>query len=422
LIEELFKAKYDSDPIKAWKKKVVKERGQALASKEGEEVAEDEDEGEAEEGKDFAYLYTMPIFNLTKEKKEALLEEKGKVLAELEELKKKKPHDLWKTDIQDFLDKLSKFEKAVQDEIDESNKKTKSKQVKGRSKKVGVSTDPTPGGERVNPVVTDAMKKAAKMAEARKAPKPKKEPKAEASPKKEKVKKEPKQLSPDEKKKKKGKQAWETDSEDDADDVSDGSFGSDSDDPAHANPWSETSNPYQDESSDSDFELPSKFEGFSDMAAKKPVAKASTKRTRVVSSDEADSQQDLKPVKKKQMKQGSILDMMKGKKKAAGSDSEDESPVKKKKTIDLSSEEIDSDVPAPKKKAPPAKKASKPAAKKPAVKKEAPQKKKKAESESEEFNSGSDDDVAPISLASRAKSGRGGATKKKYNFSSDESD
>ena len=43
----------------------------------------------------------------------------------------------------------------------------------------------------------------------------------------------------------------------------------------------------------------------------------------------------------------------------------------------------------------------------------------------DDFNSGSDGDVAPISLASRAKSGRGGggATKKKYNFSStDESD
>ena len=60
------------------------------------------------------------------------------------------------------------------------------------------------------------------------APKTKKEPKAEKSPKKEKVKKEPKQLSPDEKKKKKGKQAWETDSEDDNEDLSDGSFGSDS--------------------------------------------------------------------------------------------------------------------------------------------------------------------------------------------------
>merc|ERR1712131_499385 len=102
------------------------------------------------------------------------------------------------------------------------------------------------------------------------------------------------------------------------------------------------------------------------------------------------------------MKQGSILDMMsKGKKKVA-SDSED-SPVKKKKTIDLSdSEEIDSDVPAAKKAAP---------------------KQKKVESGSDgDFNDDSDDDAAPISLASRAKSGRGGATKKKYNFSSDDSD
>ena len=49
---------------------------------------------------------------------------------------------------------------------------------------------------------------------------------------------------------------------------------------------------------------------FSSAAVTKPAAKSSTKRARKVSSDEDDSQQDLKPVKKKQMKQGSILDMM----------------------------------------------------------------------------------------------------------------
>ena len=100
------------------------------------------------------------------------------------------------------------------------------------------------------------------------------------------------------------------------------------------------------------------------------------------------------------------------------SDSED-SPVKKKKTIDLSdSEEIDSDVPAPKKKAAPAKKA----APKAAAKKAAPKKKKVESGSDGDFNEDSYDDAAPISLASRAKSGRGGAAKKKYNFSSDDSD
>ena len=49
---------------------------------------------------------------------------------------------------------------------------------------------------------------------------------------------------------------------------------------------------------------------FSSAAVKKPVAKSSTKRTRTISSDEGDTQEELKPVKKKQMKQGSILDMM----------------------------------------------------------------------------------------------------------------
>ena len=49
---------------------------------------------------------------------------------------------------------------------------------------------------------------------------------------------------------------------------------------------------------------------FSSADVKKPAAKSSSKRTRVISSDEDDTQEELKPVKKKQMKQGSILDMM----------------------------------------------------------------------------------------------------------------
>merc|ERR1711990_1003411 len=153
-------------------------------------------------------------------------------------------------------------------------------------------------------------------------------------------------------------------------------------------------NPWGDSSSDE----------FSSAAVKKPAAKSRSKRTRTISSDEGDTQEELKPVKKKQMKQGSILDMM--------------SKGKKKKTIDLSdSEEIDSDVPAPKKKAAPAKKA----APKAAAKKAAPKKKKVESGSDGDFNDDSDD-AAPISLASRAKSGRGGAAKKKYNFSSDDSD
>ena len=118
-----------------------------------------------------------------------------------------------------------------------------------------------------------------------------------------------------------------------------------------------------------------------------------------------------------------ILQNILGKKKAI-SDSEDDSPVKKKKTVGISSEEIDSDVPAPKKKAP-AKKAAPTKKAAPAKKAAAPKKKKMESGSDDDFNSGSDGDVAPISLASRAKSGRGGggATKKKYNFSStDESD
>ena len=118
----------------------------------------------------------MPIYSLTLEQKEKLLKEKGNVEKQLAELKKKTPSDLWKEDITDFLETLDKFEKEMAKNIAEADEKVQSKSKKGKRKggKLVLDIDPSSQGDRVNPTVTDKMKKDA-------APKVKREPKGKFS-------------------------------------------------------------------------------------------------------------------------------------------------------------------------------------------------------------------------------------------------
>ena len=119
----------------------------------------------------------MPIFNLTREKKEQLLEEKGKVESELKELKSKTPSDLWKDDIDNFFKVLDAFEKKIQDEIDESNKGLKKKKGGKFNRGKGSAIEPSADGERVEPVISDKLKQeAARKGAVKKEPKAKKEP------------------------------------------------------------------------------------------------------------------------------------------------------------------------------------------------------------------------------------------------------
>ena len=59
MIKELISRGYDSDAVKTWKKSLVS--------------SDDDNEGqESEDGPDYNYLLSMPLWNLTKEKKELL--------------------------------------------------------------------------------------------------------------------------------------------------------------------------------------------------------------------------------------------------------------------------------------------------------------------------------------------------------------
>uniref|UniRef100_A0A665VQA1 DNA topoisomerase 2 n=1 Tax=Echeneis naucrates TaxID=173247 RepID=A0A665VQA1_ECHNA len=138
LIRMLQQMGYDSDPVKAWK--------QAQ-----EKVMEEEEEEEIEEdtsGPDYNYLLSMPMWFLTKEKKEELVEN-------LNTLQKKTPVDLWREDLAAFSEELDRIEAK---EKEDANMHASKKTGKGKAVKVKQETLCTPHGRRVIPRITSTMK------------------------------------------------------------------------------------------------------------------------------------------------------------------------------------------------------------------------------------------------------------------------
>ncbi|XP_017548359.1 DNA topoisomerase 2-alpha isoform X2 [Pygocentrus nattereri] len=150
LIRMLQEMGYDSDPVKAWK--------QAQEKEVEEEAGEDDDQKEEQaSGPDYNYLLSMPMWFLTKEKKDELCKQRDAKLTELNMLKKKVPSDLWKEDLAAFTEELERLEQA------EKESQTTVTQVKGKGGRAKVvkmkdETMPTPQGRRVIPRITSTMK------------------------------------------------------------------------------------------------------------------------------------------------------------------------------------------------------------------------------------------------------------------------
>uniref|UniRef100_A0A3Q3VN89 DNA topoisomerase 2 n=1 Tax=Mola mola TaxID=94237 RepID=A0A3Q3VN89_MOLML len=140
LIRMLQQMGYDSDPVKAWK----------LAQEKEEE--EEEVENDDTSGPDYNYLLSMPMWFLTKEKKEELCKQRDAKLIELNTVKRKSPADLWKEDLTVFSEELEAKEK------ENAAMPVKKGAGKGKAVKVKQETRPTPQGRRVIPRVTSTMK------------------------------------------------------------------------------------------------------------------------------------------------------------------------------------------------------------------------------------------------------------------------
>uniref|UniRef100_A0A4W4H7T1 DNA topoisomerase 2 n=1 Tax=Electrophorus electricus TaxID=8005 RepID=A0A4W4H7T1_ELEEL len=159
LIRMLQQMGYDSDPVKVWK--------QAQEKEVEEEAGEEEEEKSREEessGPDYNYLLSMPMWYLTKEKKDELCRQRDAKLTELNVLKKKSPADLWREDLAAFTEELERVE---QSEKEAQVCVTQVKLKGGRTKVVKMKNEtmPTPQGRRVIPRITSTMKdQAAKKA------------------------------------------------------------------------------------------------------------------------------------------------------------------------------------------------------------------------------------------------------------------
>ncbi|XP_065605161.1 DNA topoisomerase 2-alpha [Cyrtonyx montezumae] len=158
LIQVLIQRGYESDPVKAWKELQNKEE-------EEEEGDESDKESAAATGPDFNYLLNMPLWYLTKEKKDELCKQRDNKEKELENLKCKSPSDLWKEDLAAFVEELDAVEaKQMQDEMAGiTGKPLKGKGGRQGGKQKVTKTQltevmPSPHGVRVVPRITAEMK------------------------------------------------------------------------------------------------------------------------------------------------------------------------------------------------------------------------------------------------------------------------
>ncbi|KAK7507966.1 hypothetical protein BaRGS_00000931 [Batillaria attramentaria] len=168
IIQMLVRRGYDSDPVKAWKEAQKKD-------KDVEDEGEDDDAASTASdttgGPDFNYILNLPLWSLTKERKDELLKQGESKREELIQLRKKTPNDLWMDDLEQFLQLL--------DEVEQQEKEEQSSEApmkpgklgklgKLKPKKTMVETLPSPMGRRIQPRIDSAMKVKAEKDAARK--------------------------------------------------------------------------------------------------------------------------------------------------------------------------------------------------------------------------------------------------------------
>ncbi len=128
LIKLLIEKGYDSDPIRRWKEKVVKEKG--YLHDETNEANNNDAEVENETKDDFNYLLSMPLWNLTLEKKEEILKQQKEKTKQLKNLREKTIEQLWLDDLNEFKTELEKFEIKEKEDSESTGKKSTEKKQK----------------------------------------------------------------------------------------------------------------------------------------------------------------------------------------------------------------------------------------------------------------------------------------------------
>ncbi|KAL2079872.1 hypothetical protein ACEWY4_023665 [Coilia grayii] len=124
LIRMLVQRGFESDPVLAW----TKAQEKALEEDAGSDSDGSVDSGSSS-GPNFNYILNMSLWCLTKEKVDELLKQRDAKKAELNELQKKSPQDLWRGDLAVFIEELDRVEEQERESIVHSKQ---AKLVKGK--------------------------------------------------------------------------------------------------------------------------------------------------------------------------------------------------------------------------------------------------------------------------------------------------
>lgn len=158
LIRMLVQRGYESDPVAAWTK--AQEKALEDENHDGNTSDSSVDSGSSS-GPNFNYILNMPLWCLTKEKVDELLKQRDVKKAELNELQRKSPDDLWRGDLAVFIEELDRVEEQERENnsMGKAVKLVKGKVGKPKVKKIQLEeTLPSPFGRRVEPQITLAMK------------------------------------------------------------------------------------------------------------------------------------------------------------------------------------------------------------------------------------------------------------------------
>ncbi|KAK0097853.1 hypothetical protein PV326_013248 [Microctonus aethiopoides] len=197
MIAELVSRNYDSDPVLSWKFK--QNRDEVLLAEAQTEVAENAVEGEEPpaaslEKENFDYLLGMAMWNLTKERKDRLLQQRDEKIAEVRKLELKTVVSLWRDDLDELEEAMEKFRIKEKAERERDIKAEKKSAKGGGAKKPMPKTWKEEDRRRILPTIDTDLKKRIEKADIvtkdkkdgiKKAPRVKKEPKS-ATPKEEK--------------------------------------------------------------------------------------------------------------------------------------------------------------------------------------------------------------------------------------------
>merc|ERR1712029_1105952 len=115
-------------------------------------------EAEDDKGPNYDYLLSMPMWNLTQEKKDTLCKNRDDKKQELKKLTGTAIEDMWRTDLDAFIEKLDEVEAKERKEMMEAAESdSKMKKPKGK-KGIKVEALPSAHAIRIDPVIADDLK------------------------------------------------------------------------------------------------------------------------------------------------------------------------------------------------------------------------------------------------------------------------